>query len=148
MNSRRLSKPNLPSALKPSKLLAPTRLRWTLSSLAYRIPQSPIASTKMNWSLPVRLNLINHFVGFISGQFACNSAFRNPIFRWESCKSSVWESVKKSLSVCTQIGPRGWISRLARSWQVAKLVHVWSMQGSWRVMPAVALQDKSSSLAR
>ena len=29
----------------------------------------------------VRLNLINHFVGFISCQFACNSAFRNPVFR-------------------------------------------------------------------
>ena len=31
----------------------------------------------------VRLNLFNHFVGFI------NSAFRNPIFRCESCKGSV-----------------------------------------------------------
>ena len=51
MNSRRPSKPNLPSAPKPSKLLAPIRLRQTLSSLAYWIPQSPIASTKMNWSL-------------------------------------------------------------------------------------------------
>ena len=37
----------------------------------------------------VRLNLINHFVDFIPYQFACNSAFRNPIFRWESCKGSV-----------------------------------------------------------
>ena len=45
------SKPNLPSAPKPSKLLAPTGLHRTLSSLAYRIPQSPIASIKMNWSL-------------------------------------------------------------------------------------------------
>ena len=51
MNSRRPSKPNLPSAPKPSKLLATTGLRRTLSSLVYRIPQSPIASTKMNWSL-------------------------------------------------------------------------------------------------
>ena len=47
MNSRRLFKPNLPNAPKRSKLLAPTGLRWTLSSLAYRIPQSPIASIKM-----------------------------------------------------------------------------------------------------
>ena len=30
-----------------------------------------------------------HFVGFIPCQFACNSALRNPVFRWESCKSSV-----------------------------------------------------------
>ena len=51
MNSRRPSKPNLPSAPKPSKLLAPTVLCRTLSFLAYRIPQSPIASTKMNWSI-------------------------------------------------------------------------------------------------
>ena len=51
MNSRRPSKSNLPSTPKPSKLLAPTGLRWTLSSLAKRILQSPIALTKMNWSL-------------------------------------------------------------------------------------------------
>ena len=51
MNSRRPFKPNLPSAPKPSKLLVPTGLRQTLSSLAYWIPQSPIISTKMNWSL-------------------------------------------------------------------------------------------------
>ena len=51
MNSRRPSKPNLPRAPKPSKLLAPTGLHQTLSSLAYQIPQSPIVSTKMNWSL-------------------------------------------------------------------------------------------------
>ena len=37
----------------------------------------------------VRLNLINHFVGFIPCQFACNSALRNLAFRWESCKGSV-----------------------------------------------------------
>ena len=37
----------------------------------------------------VRLNLINHFVGFIPCQFACNSTLRNPIFRWESCKGIV-----------------------------------------------------------
>ena len=37
----------------------------------------------------VRLNLINHFVGFIPYQFACNLALRNPVFRWESYKGSV-----------------------------------------------------------
>ena len=46
MNSKRPSKPNLPNAPKPSKLLAPTELRRTLSSLAYWILQLPIASTK------------------------------------------------------------------------------------------------------
>ena len=39
MNSNRPSKPNLPDAPKPSKLLAPTGLRLILSSLSYRIPQ-------------------------------------------------------------------------------------------------------------
>ena len=39
MNSNRPSKPNLPDAPKPSKLLALTELRLTLSSLAYRISQ-------------------------------------------------------------------------------------------------------------
>ena len=37
----------------------------------------------------VRFKLINHFVGFILCQFAYNSAFRNLVFRWESCKGSV-----------------------------------------------------------
>ena len=48
MNIRRPSKPNLPSAPKPSNLLPLIGLHRTLSSLTYRIPQSPIASTKMN----------------------------------------------------------------------------------------------------
>ena len=42
-----------------------------------------------NMELFVRLNLINHFVGFIPCQFFCNSAFRNSVFKWESCKGSV-----------------------------------------------------------
>ena len=37
----------------------------------------------------VRLNLSNHFVGFIPCQFACNLALRNLVFKWESCKESV-----------------------------------------------------------
>ena len=61
----------------------------------------------------LRLNLINHYIGFISCQFACNSALSNPVLRWKSCKGSVWENVKKSLRMCTQQGTRDWISRLA-----------------------------------
>ena len=49
----------------------------------------------------VRLNLINHFVGFIPCQFACNSAFKNHVFRRDLCEGNVWEGVKKSLRVCT-----------------------------------------------
>ena len=68
----------------------------------------------------VRLNLINHFVGFTPCQFACNSALRNPVFRWESYKGSVWESVKKCSRICIEAETRDWISRVARDWQAAK----------------------------
>ena len=61
------------------------------------------------------------FFGFIPCQFACNLALRNPVFRWESCNGSMWESVKKSSKVCNSTRPRNWISRLARCWQVAKV---------------------------
>ena len=29
------------------------------------------------------------FLALFRAKFACNSAFRNPIFRWESCEGSV-----------------------------------------------------------
>ena len=89
----------------------------------------------------VRLNLINHFVGFISCQFACNLTFRKPVFRWDSCKGSMWESVKKNSEVCIL---QGLVTR-SREWLAAgkspKEAHVWSMYGSWRVTPAVALNQ-------
>ena len=95
----------------------------------------------------LRLNLINHFVGFIPCQFACNSALRNPVFMWESCKGSVWESVKKSSRLCTQQGD-SWLdlmacSRLAshqmmhtsEAWRGAKqscqLEHYWTKSLVW-----------------
>ena len=68
----------------------------------------------------VRLNLINHYVGFIPCQFACNSALRNPVFRWDSCKGSVWESVKKCSRLCTEAVTQDWILRVARDWQTAR----------------------------
>ena len=37
----------------------------------------------------VRLNLINHVLALFRDIFACNTALRNPVFRWESCKGSV-----------------------------------------------------------
>ena len=60
------------------------------------------------------------------------------VFRWESCKGSVWESVKNCSSVCKEARTHGWISRVARgckppdwsthakharSWSVAPVVH-------------------------
>ena len=47
----------------------------------------------------VRLNLFNHVLALFHAKFACISAIRYPIFRWESCKGCVWESVKNS-NVC------------------------------------------------
>ena len=53
-------------------------------------------------------------------KFASNSAFRNPVFKWKSCKGSVWDNVKKKLKSMHSAGTRDWISRVARGWQVAK----------------------------
>ena len=47
-------------------------------------------------------------------KFSCILAIRNPVFRCESCKGSVWESVKNCSSVWKEAGTRGWISRVAR----------------------------------
>ena len=68
----------------------------------------------------VRLNLINHVLALFHDKFVCNSALRNPVFRWESCKGSVWESVKKCLRLCSEVETRGWISREARGLKAAK----------------------------
>ena len=48
----------------------------------------------------VRLNLFNHVLTLFRAKFACNLAIRYPVFRWELCKGSVWESMKKSQEVC------------------------------------------------
>ena len=53
-------------------------------------------------------------------KFACNSAFRNFVFRWESCKGSVWESVKKCSKLCSEAETCGWISMEACGLQAAK----------------------------
>ena len=53
-------------------------------------------------------------------KFSCNLAISNPIFMWESCKGSVWESVKKCSRLCSKAGTRGWISRVARGLQAAR----------------------------
>ena len=53
----------------------------------------------------VRLNLLNHVLALFRAKFACNLAIRYPVFKWEFCKDSVWESVKKTQDVCTQEEP-------------------------------------------
>ena len=95
----------------------------------------------------VGCKVINHLVGFILSQICLNSAFRNPVFRWESCKGSVWESVKKKLKSVHSAGPLDWILRLAVG-KLPKEAHVWSMQKSWSVALTRALQDKTSSLTK
>ena len=72
----------------------------------------------------------------------------NPIFKWESCKGSVWESVKNCSSLCKEIGTRGWISRMAHGCKSPEWCTCAKHARSWRVAPAVALQDKSPRLAK
>ena len=75
-------------------------------------------------------------------KFACILAIRNPIFRWESCKGIVWESVKNCSSVCKEAGTRSWISWVARSCKPPD----WSTHAkharSWSVAPAVHYRTK------
>ena len=81
-------------------------------------------------------------------KFACILAISNPVFRWESCKRSEWESVKKCSRLCKDAETCGWTRRWLATGKPPKLAHVWSMRRSWWVMPAVALQDKNFRLAR
>ena len=81
-------------------------------------------------------------------KFVCILAISNPVFRWESCKGSVWESVKNCLSVCKEAGTRSWILRVAHSYKLPEWCTRAKHAKSWSVAPAVALQDKSPRLAR
>ena len=53
-------------------------------------------------------------------KFVCILAISNPIFRWESCKGSVWENVKKCSRLCSKAGTRRWLLRVARGLQAAR----------------------------
>ena len=66
---------------------------------------SPMSSNSIG-SSSVRLNLINHVLALFRDKFAYNTALRNPVLRWESCKDSVWESVKKCSRLCSEAGTR------------------------------------------
>ena len=50
------------------------------------IMQGSIKATEIE---TVRLNLINHVLALFHDKFACNTALRNHVFRWKSCKGSV-----------------------------------------------------------
>ena len=76
-------------------------------------------------------------------KFACNLAISNPVFKWESCKGSMWESVKKCSNLCKVAGTRGWLA----GGKLPDDAHEWSIQRRWTFTLAGALQDKKSSLA-
>ena len=59
-------------------------------------------------------------MALFSVKFACNLAISNSIFKWESCKGSVWESVKKCSKLCNETGTHDCISRVARGLQAAR----------------------------
>ena len=81
-------------------------------------------------------------------KFSCILAISNPVFRWESCKGSVWERVKNCSRLCKETGTRGWILRVARGCKPPEWCTHAKHARSWRVTPTVALQDKSPKLAR
>ena len=87
----------------------------------------------------VRLNLFNHVLALFRAKFACILAIRYLVFRWESCKSCVWECVKKTQDVCKSKESRDWISQLASHQSGTCVKHV----GNWRVTTIGALQDKN-----
>ena len=94
----------------------------------------------------VRLNLFNHVLALFRAKFACNSANRNSVFRWELCKV-VCERVKNWSSVCIQKHSRDWNLQLIHEWWLAKSVTCVEHARSWRVMIAGSLQDKKYTLA-
>ena len=72
-------------------------------------------------------------------KFACILAISKPVFRWDSCKGSEWESVKKCSRLCKETGTRDWISWVARGLQAARSCTRAKHARSWSVMPAEAL---------
>ena len=79
-------------------------------------------------------------------KFSCILAINNHIFRWKSCKGSMWKSMKNCSSVCKEAGTRGWISQVAcsckppewytrakhaRSWSVALAIHYRTKVPGW-----------------
>ena len=70
-------------------------------------------------------------------KFSCNLAISNLVFRWKSCKGSVWKSVKKCSSLSRVAGTCDWILRVprylqaARSCTCAKHVQKLKRQASW-----------------
>ena len=77
-------------------------------------------------------------------KFACILAIRNPVFRWESCKGSVCESVWRIAPVCAK--KQGLAGGLLL--QAAKLKHTCQACQKLKRHASCSLQDKSSRLAK
>ena len=64
-------------------------------------------------------------------------AIRYPIFRWDLCKSCVWESMKKTQDVCNQrslaIGSHDWLTtgKLPK-WHTCEVCRELMGHNSWR----------------
>ena len=79
---------------------------------------------------------------FFRTKFACILAISNPVFRWESCKGSVWESVKNCSSLCKEVGTCSWISRVARGCKPPEWCTHAKDARSWSVAPAIHYKTK------
>ena len=107
---------------------------------------------KQTWRLLHNTNCKVEFLSTIMlalfhTKFACISAVSNPVFRWDYCKGSEWDSVKKCSRVCkknrdSQLDLSG-DSRLQAVRNCSRARHA----RSWSVTPAGALQDKIGQLA-
>ena len=83
-------------------------------------------------------------MALVRAKFACILAIINPVFRWESCKGSVWKSVKNCSSGCKEAETRSWILRL----QATRLMHTCQACQKLKHHASCSLQDKSLRLAR
>ena len=81
-------------------------------------------------------------------KFACILAISNLIFMWESCKGSVWESVKNCSDCAKKQGLAAGSSRWLAACKPPECCTRAKHARSWRVALAIALQDKSPKLAR
>ena len=63
-------------------------------------------------------------------KFACISAISNPVFRWDSCKDSEWDSVKKCSKVCKK-NRDSWLDLAGDSWLQAARSCTRARHASW-----------------
>ena len=115
---------------------------WRLASCKFK-PQVHTEGFREFKQKPLSTILLALF----HAKFYCISAISNPVFRWDSCKGSEWDSVKKCSRVCKKnrdsrldlVGD----SRLQATKSCSRARHA----RSWSITPAGALQEKIRQLA-